>query len=179
MFDFYPGAKEQIPQNAPPPRGNPVTTTAYVDADWAGDTTNRRSHSGVLLFVNSAPINWFSKKQTTVETSTHGAELVATRIGIDMVDALRYKLRMFGVPIDGATTIYCDNQSVVHNGTRPESTLKKKHNSISFHRIREAVAAGYINIRKINTQDNLADILTKPLDGPTTTHLRGSILSQL
>jgi len=124
-YDFYPNATEPMPRNAPPPKGNPVSTTCYVDADWAGDSKTRRSHTGVLLFVNHAPIQWFSKKQTTVETSTHGAELVATRIAVDMVDALRYKLRTFGIPLDGPTLIYCDNQSVVHNGTRPESTLRK------------------------------------------------------
>ena len=154
--DFYPSATEPIPSNAPPPLGNSVSTTCFVDADWAGDKVNRRSHTGILLFVNRAPITWISKKQSTVETSTHGAELVASRLAVDTIDSLRYKLRMFGIPIAGPTTMWCDNMSVVHNGTRPDSTLKRKHNSISYHRIREAVAAGYIVIRKIETKRNLA-----------------------
>ena len=57
---------------------------------------------------------------------------------------LRYKLRMFGTPIKGATNVYCDNEAVTKNASIPESTLKKKHNSIAYHQAREAVAAGTI-----------------------------------
>ena len=115
-----------MPLNAPKPLGNPVFTTCFVDADWAGEKSTRRSHSGILLFINRAPVQWLSKKQRTVDTSTHGAELVATRLAIDIIDALRYKLRMFGIPIGGLTTIWCDNQSVVHNSTTAASALKKE-----------------------------------------------------
>jgi len=72
---------------------------------------------------------------------------------------------MFGVPIDGPTNVYCDNDSVCSNSTKPESTLKKKHNSICYHRVREAVAAKIIRIAHIPTGQNLADMLTKPLGG--------------
>ena len=51
---------------------------------------------------------------------------------------------MMGVPIEEATKVYCDNESVVNTTTRPESTLKKKHNAINYHRCREAIAAGHI-----------------------------------
>ena len=61
---------------------------------------------------------------------------------------------MFGVPIHGSAKIYCDNESVVHNTTRPDSVLKKKHNSISYHKIRESVAAGIIEIFKIPSSEN-------------------------
>ena len=174
--DFYPGAKEAIPPNAPSPRGYAVSTTFYVDADHAGDTVNRRSHTGILGYVQGAPVLWYSKRQATIETSTHGAELVATRIAVEFIESLRYKLYMFGIPLDGPTILLCDNQSVVHNGTRPDSVLKKKHNSISFHKIREAVAAGYVEIHKIATEDNLADLLTKVLSGVATTNLVSHIL---
>ena len=51
---------------------------------------------------------------------------------------------MLGIPIDGSVSVFCDNMSVVMNTTRPESTLKKKHNAIAYHRVRKAVAAGII-----------------------------------
>jgi hypothetical protein len=122
---------------------------------------------------------WVSKKQKTIESSTHGAELVATRMAVELVESLRYKCRMFGIPIDGSTIMFCDNASVVHNGSKAESTLKKKHNSISFHRIRECVAAGFITIAKIGSSFNRADILTKALTGITTNFLSGEILYKL
>jgi len=72
---------------------------------------------------------------------------------------------MFGIPIDGPVNVFCDNKSVVTNSTVPTSTLKKKHNSIAYHRVREAVAAGILRIAKVHTTENLADLLTKSLSG--------------
>jgi hypothetical protein len=73
---------------------------------------------------------------------------------------------MFGVPIEKSTIVFCDNQAVVINSTHPESTLKRKHVSIAYHRCREAQAAGYIKIGFIRSNENLADLLTKILPGP-------------
>ena len=79
--------------------------------------------------------------------------------------ALRYKLRMFGVPIDGPANIFCDNQGVVKNVSIPESTLMKKHNAINYHAVREAAAAGILRVGKEDGETNLADLLTKVLNG--------------
>ena len=149
----------------PEPRGNPVTTSAFVDANHAGNVITRRSHTGIILFVGNAPIIWFSKKQNTVESAMFGSEFVALRICKDLVVALRYKLRCFGVPIDGATSVLCDNHRVVKNASRPESTLLKKHNAINYHAVREAVAARIIRVGKEDGTTNLADLLTKVLHG--------------
>jgi hypothetical protein len=163
---FYPDAKEAIPMNAPQPRGKPVIVSCFVDADHAGNRITRRSHTGIIILCNRAPILWFSKRQNTVETSSFGSEFVAARIAVELIEGLRYKLRMFGIPIEGPTNVYCDNQSVVTNTTQPESTLKKKHNSIAYHRVREAAAAGTIRIAKEDHISNIADMLTKPVSGP-------------
>jgi hypothetical protein len=81
--------------------------------------------------------------------------------GFYFIEALRYKLHMMGVLKEEATRVYCDNESVVNGMTRPESTLKKKHNAINYHQCREAIAAGHIQVAWINSTDNLADALTK------------------
>jgi len=177
--EFYDGIVEAVPENKPTPRGHPVTTHAYVDADHARDEATRRSHSGIVLYVNSSPVVWYSKKQTSVQTSTHGSETMATRIAVEMAESLRYKLRMFGIEVDGPTLIYCDNQSVVHNSQNPNSTLKKKHIAISFHKIREAVAAGIVEIHKVGTLHNLADLLTKPLSGVRVNMLTDKIFHKV
>jgi hypothetical protein len=109
--------------------------TCFVDSDHAGNRVTRRSHTGILIFLNRAPIIWFSKAQNTVETSTFGSEFVAMRIAVELIEALRYKLRMFGIPLEGPTNVLCDNQSVVTSASTPESVLKKKHNSIAYHRV--------------------------------------------
>ena len=85
---------------------------------------------------------WYSKRQNIVEASTFGSEFQAMKNAVELIESLRYKLRMFGVPIDGPTNIFCDNEAVDKNTTLSESTLKKKHHSIAYHRCREAVVAG-------------------------------------
>ena len=159
--DFYPDAEEQLPPNMPEPRGNKAKLGCYVDADHAGNLMTRRSHSGIFLYMNNTPVIWFSKRQNTVETSSFGSEFVALRIATELIEALRYKLRMFGVPIDGPTDVFCDNKSVVTNASIPESVLSKKHTSICYHRVREAQAAGTQRVGWIQGEYNKADIATK------------------
>jgi hypothetical protein len=174
--DFYPDAQESIPLNAPTPRGNEILISCFVDADHAGNRVTRRSHTGIIIFCNRAPIVWFSKRQNTVETSTFGSEFIAARIAVELIEALRYKLRMFGIPLQGPANVFCDNNGVVVNASQPESTLKKKHNAIAYHRVREAAAAGTIRIAKEDTATNIADMLTKPLSGPRLKDLCSRVL---
>ena len=163
--EFYPDATEELPPDMPTPKGKPVLITWYVDADHAHDLVTRRSVTGVLLYMNSTPIKWYSKRQNTVETSTYGSELVAARIATELIMEMRYKLRMLGVPIMGSAVLYGDNQGVVLNTTVPSSTLKKKHNAIAYNRVREAIAAGVLHFFHIRSTENVADVLTKSM-GP-------------
>ena len=162
MKEIYTDAVEEIPLNAPKPRGKAVQITCFVDADHAGDQVTRRSRTGILIFVNKAPIMFFSKRQNTVETSTFGSEFVAMKQAIEMIKGLKYKLRMFGIDIMD-TKVFGDNNSVILNASVPESTLKKKHLSVNYHYVREAVAAGIALIFKVDTGLNLADLFTKLL----------------
>ena len=163
--NFYGNVKEAIPENAPDPLGNAVTLTGYVDADHAGDRMSRRSRTGYLIFMQSALIQFLSKKQGSVEGATFGSEFMAAKAFAEANRGLRYKLRMMGVPLDGPTYVYADNMSVLHNTTTPESTLKKKSNAIAYHLVREAVAMDEMIMGYIRSDENLADILTKVLPG--------------
>ena len=163
LYDFYHDAKEQVPIDMPPPRGHAASTHCFVDADHASNTVAQRSQAKILIFLNRAPIIWYSKWQNTVETSTFGSEFIAMRTAVEHIQALRYKLRMFGIPIEGPTNVFCNNEAVFKNTTIPESTLKKKHNSICYHRCREVVAARVMRVAKEGTLTNLADLFTKPL----------------
>jgi hypothetical protein len=161
--DFYGDVVEAIPPNAPEPLGKEVIVRCFVDADHAGDKLTRRSRTGFIIFVNGAPIVWFSKRQATIETSTFGSEFVAAKVATEVIRGLRYKLRMFGIPIEGPTFFFGDNMSVITNISIPESVLKKKSNSIAYHCVREAVAMGEILPAYVNTKLNTSDILTKVL----------------
>ena len=177
---YYGNAKEAIPPNAPEPRGKEVDIRLFVDSDHANDQRTRRSRTGFIIYLNMAPIAWFSKKQSTIETSVFGAEFVALKQGMETLRGLRYKLRMMGVPISGPLYIYGDNMSVIHNTQRPESTLKKKSNSVCYHAVREAVAMGECLNGHVSTHDNPADICTKIMPGgQKRNHLIGLILCDL
>jgi len=163
---IYPRASNELPLNMPEPRGLLVDITCFVDADHTGNLMTCCSQSGVLIFVNKAPIVWYSKHQNMVESSTFGSEFIALCIATNLIVALRYKLRMFGVPLLGPANVLCNNQGVVNNTTLPEFMLTKKHNQICYHRVWEAIAANIICIAKEDSSTNLADILTKPLRLP-------------
>jgi hypothetical protein len=130
---FYGDLKEEDLHHTPDPLGKSVDISCFVNANHAGNVIMRRLHTGILIFVQNALIMWYSNKQNTVESSTFGSELVAFRIARDLLVALRIRLKMFGVPINGLANVFCDNQGVVYNTSIPESTLNKKHNSINYH----------------------------------------------
>ena len=73
---------------------------------------------------------------------------------------------MFGVPVNGSNDIFCDNEAVYKNASTPESQLRKKHHSISYHMSREAVASGAFRMEKKDTETNLEDLFTKVLPQP-------------
>ena len=134
-----------------------------MDADHAGDQITRRSRTRFIMFINSAVINWYSKKQGSVEGATFGSEFMAMKTVAEVNKGLMYKLRMMGVPIDGPSYVYGDNMSVLHNTSNPESTLKKKSNSIAYHLVRESIAMDEMRTGYINTAENYADLMTKNL----------------
>ena len=174
--EFYPDACEDIPSDCPPSCGKMAHLTCYVDADHARDKLTRRSVTGIVLLVNNTPLMWISKRQKTVETSTYGSELVAARIAIDLIIEWRYKLRMLGVVIEESSYLVGDNMAVVINTTLPSSSLKKKHQACNYHRVREAIAAGFVKFGHIDSSENVADICTKPLGGPEFSRLIGKYL---
>ena len=91
--EFYPDAVKQgepIPRNAPEPRGLPMQLNMFCDASHATDLVTRRSTTGIIFFLNGAPIKWYSKRQNTIESSTFGSEFVALKIAMEMNDGLRY-----------------------------------------------------------------------------------------
>ena len=175
-FEHYGECQEEMPHDMPEPKGNPVRITAYFDADHAGCLATRRSTTGIIVFLNNTPILRYSKRQATVESATYGSEFVAGRIAVELVIALRYKLRMLGIPVIGSCVLFGDNQSMITSTMIPSSSLKKKHNAISHHRIRESIAAGIVDLIHVASKCNLADILTKPLGpnlfGPLLTEFR-------
>ena len=160
---FYNHVQEPLPPNAPKPLGQPVVIRIFVDADHAGDKLTRWSRTGYVMYLNSAIMNWYSKKQGSIEGATFGSEFMAMKTVAEVNRGFRYKLRMMGIPVEEPTYLYGDNMSVLNNTSKPESTLKKKSNSIAYHLVRESVAMDEMRTGYVKSDDNPADLMTKVL----------------
>jgi Reverse transcriptase (RNA-dependent DNA polymerase) len=157
----YGQVTEELPKDAPMPKGKSITLTSYVDANLHHDMITGRSVTAVLHFANQTPIDWFSKKQATVETATYGSEFVAAKMAVQQVMGLRVFFRYLGVNINGPTHLFGDNESVVTSGSFPHSPLRKRHHALSYHYSREAIASGAVDFQFIPGHLNPADILSK------------------
>ena len=155
--------KQEIPSNMPEPRGLGFIMRAKVDADHALNTITRHSRTRFLVYLNCAPIYWWSKKQNSVESSSFGSKFIAMKQCCEYVCGLRYKLRMMGISCDDPTFINGDNQSVLDNTTIPDSMLKKKFQSLAYHFVQEGAAWDEWQMTYINTHENEADLLTRQL----------------
>ena len=161
MYTTYGNVTEAVPLDLPEALGKSVVLTTYVDANLYHDLITGRAVTGILHLINSTPIDWYTKRQATVETATYGSEFVAARIATDQIIDLRLTLRYLGVPVETSTYLFGDNKSVVTSSTIPHSLLSKRHNALAYHRVREAIAAKILKFFHIEGTTNCADILSK------------------
>ena len=116
------------------------------------------------------------KKQSGIENSSFGSEFMALKHCCKCVRGLRYKLRMLGIQIDDPTYIFGDNRAVFVNLSVPDSVLKKKSNSIAYHFVREGTASDEWRTNYIQSENNIADMLTKPLGAEKRQRFLGMVL---
>jgi hypothetical protein len=157
----YGDHQEDIPEDAPAPLGKPVTLIHYFDANLMHDVLSGKAVTGCIHFANKTPIMWHSKKQATTETATYGAEFIAGRTCIEQIVDLRNTFRYLGVPIHNTSYVFGDNESMINSSTYPDARLHKRHNILSYHYVRSMIARGFIKLTHINSQSNLADVLSK------------------
>ena len=175
-YSVYGDVQELLPRDAPKPLGKPVTTITYKDANLYHDMLTGRSVTGVLHLCNQTLIDWYSKRQATVETATFGSEFTAARIAVDQIIDLRTTLRYLGVPVNTKSFMFGDNQAVVTNSSIPHSSLNKRHNALAYHRVREMIAGKVLGYYWIDGKENPADIVSKHWSYPQVWHLLKPIL---
>ena len=118
-----------------------------------------------MHFVNTTPTDWFLKRQATVETATYGSEFVAAKTATEQILDLRNVLRYLGVPIMIKAYMAGDNKSVVISSTIPQSILNKDTIiMLSYHRVREAIAAKILEFPGCSSGQNRSFILSKHWD---------------
>uniref|UniRef100_A0A2N9FF82 Leucine-rich repeat-containing N-terminal plant-type domain-containing protein n=1 Tax=Fagus sylvatica TaxID=28930 RepID=A0A2N9FF82_FAGSY len=140
-----------------------LTLQAYSDADWAGDPTDRRSTTGYCFLLGDSLISWRSKKQSVVARSSTEAEYRALADTTAELLWLRWLLQDLGIDCSTAVPIHCDNRSAIqiaHNDVFHERT---KHIEIDCHFVRHHLLQGTLQLRSVSSQDQLADIFTKPM----------------
>jgi hypothetical protein len=160
----YGNVHEIIPDDTPSPKGKSVIMSTFVDANLMHDMITGRSVTAIFHFLNKTPIDWYSKRQATVETATYGSEFVAARTATEQIMDLHNTLRYLGVPIMEKMYMFGDNKSVTISSTIPQSILNKRHNCLAYHRVREAISANILEFHWIDANANKADILSKHWD---------------
>ncbi|KAI0496461.1 hypothetical protein KFK09_022778 [Dendrobium nobile] len=154
--------------------GNMQLTT-YVDADWASDSLDRKSITGFCSFIGSTLVSWCVKKQVTVAKSSTEAEYRALSSATSDILWLRRLLAEFGLSQPSPTSIFCDSTSAIALAHNPVFHARTKHIEIDYHFISHHIQHGAIAVHHINSLNQTADILTKPLSPTRFAELRDKL----
>ena len=166
QIDFghqYEDCEEELDPNFPPALMGEIKTTVFVDSDHGHDKRTGRSITGFVGLFGSTPGSWGSKRQSSVQASTFGAEFLAVKRAVEEAVTYRYFLRSFGCKVSIPTVIYGDNRATFISSTEPGTALEKKHVALSYHFCREHFLAKVVDIRLIDGKCNFADAMTKAL----------------
>ncbi|GJZ68772.1 retrovirus-related pol polyprotein from transposon TNT 1-94 [Tanacetum coccineum] len=148
-----------------------IETIVYIDSDHAGDYVDRKSTSGVCTIMGCCLTSWFAKKQTTLAISTTEAEYVSAGKACQQALWMKQALIDYSIRLDDVS-IMCDNKGAVDLSKNPVQHSRTKHIEIRGHILRDNVQKGNISIEKVASDDNIADIFTKPLKREVFNYLR-------
>uniref|UniRef100_A0A2N9GIC3 Reverse transcriptase Ty1/copia-type domain-containing protein n=1 Tax=Fagus sylvatica TaxID=28930 RepID=A0A2N9GIC3_FAGSY len=154
----------------------PLTLIVFMDADWARDPSDRRSTSGITMFLGNNPITWMSKKQHTVSCSSIEAEYRSLATGAVELAWLHQVICDLGLYLASAPIIGCDNTNALALASNPVFHGRTKHIEVDYHFIRERVVRGDISLQFISIDDQVADIFTKALPSPRFHRLCSKLL---
>ena len=146
----------------------------YSNVDWADSVDDKKSTSGGCFYHGNNLVSWMSKKQNSVSLSTAEAEYIAAESCCTQLLWMKKLLHDYGIPQD-TMCIFCDNTSAINLSKNPVQHSKSKHIEIRYHFIRDLVEERVVCLEFTHTDNQKADIFTKPLDGPRFESLRKTI----
>ena len=142
--------------------GHEGTVCGYVDANYAGDLDKRRSTTGYIFTLAGGVISCMSKLQETVALSTTEAEYITASDSCKEAIWLKGLLDEIGRTQE-KVNVFCNNQSAIHLDTNPSYHSKTKHIDVRYHFVRHIIEGSKVVLKKVRTQENHADIFTKPV----------------
>ncbi|KAG9442375.1 hypothetical protein H6P81_018229 [Aristolochia fimbriata] len=151
-----------------------IALVGYSDADWAGNSDDRKITSGGCFYLRTNLVAWYCKKQNSIFLSTAEAEYIAAGSCCTQLLWMKQMLADYGFEQD-ILTVFCDNTSAIDISKNPVQHSRTKHIDIRYHFIRELVTGKIINLEYISTANQLADIFTKNLDRTRFEFLRGAL----
>ena len=146
-----------------------ISVVGYVDSDYAGDLDNRRSTTGYVYTLAGGPICWRSGLQSLVALSTTEAEYMAIAEAAKEALWLAGLVRELGVQ-QGGVQLHCDSQSAIYLAKNQVYHARTKHIDVRFHKIRELIGSGDLDLQKVHTSENAADMLTKAITADKFKH---------
>ncbi|KAL9997937.1 putative RNA-directed DNA polymerase [Helianthus debilis subsp. tardiflorus] len=146
-----------------------------TDRDWAGDKGDRRSTSGYFTLVGGNLVTWRSKKQKVVALSSAEAEFRGIARGLTEVLWVRKLLTEIGFPQNKSNQILCDNKAAIQISENPVQHDRTKHIEVDRNFIKEKIETGVIELPFVRSEDQLADILTKAVNGRTFSKCLGKL----
>jgi hypothetical protein len=156
------------------PKGSTFDLIRYSDSDYAECKVDRKSTSGTCQFLGRSLVSWSSKKQTSVALSIVEAEYIAAGQCCAQLLWMRQTLQDFGYNLS-KVPLLCDNESAIRMADNPVEHSRTKHINIWHHFLRDHQQKGDIEVYHISTENQLADIFTKPLDEKTFCRLRSEL----
>ncbi|KAH9680736.1 retrovirus-related pol polyprotein from transposon RE1 [Citrus sinensis] len=144
-------------------RHRQLTLTAYSDSDWAGNRDDCTSISAYIIFLGGNPISWCSKKQRTVARSSTEAEYRSVASAVAELTWITNLLSELRLQLPLPPRLLCDNIGATYLCVNPVFHSRMKHLALDYHFVREKVSAGSLQVAHVSTNDQLADVLTKPL----------------
>ncbi|WVZ97405.1 hypothetical protein U9M48_042945, partial [Paspalum notatum var. saurae] len=151
-----------------------LSLLGFSDSDHAGCRIDRKSTSGTCQFLGTSLVSWSSRKQSSVATSTCEAEYVAAASCCSQIVWMLATQRDYGLTY-GKIPILCDSFSAISVAKNPVLHSRTKHIDVRYHFLRDNYEKGLIDIVKVASENQVADVLTKALDLETFARLRGEL----